>query len=167
MRTEDQERHVRVSAGELAGLVRRIGGDGDRFLVVQRVPDLPDVFTQVWHKAGGDYTLEHRDGAADRHFQAIVDGPEAVVAAMTRWARQEPGWDAGLPWSLLAMGPVPEVPPRDVSLDIRRRRPDAVADLLDRAGLPVHARFHRAPEAGEPSPRAFLLARRAPRAAPH
>ncbi|GAA5022435.1 class I SAM-dependent methyltransferase [Kitasatospora paranensis] len=54
-----------------------------------------------------------------------------------------------------------------VSLDIRRRRPEAVADLLAGAGLPVHARFHRAPDAGEPSPRAFLLARRTPEAPPH
>lgn len=68
--TENAERHVRVSAEELAGLVRRIGERGDRFLVVQRIPDLPDVFAQVRHEAGGAYTLEHRDGAAGRHIQA-------------------------------------------------------------------------------------------------
>ncbi|WP_426367885.1 DUF6891 domain-containing protein [Streptomyces sp. E-08] len=102
VKTENRERYVRVSAEELARLVRRIGGDGDRFLVVQRIPDLPDVFAQVWHKAGGDYTLEYRDGAADRHFQAMADRPEAVVAAMTGWARQEADWRGGLPWSLLA-----------------------------------------------------------------
>ncbi|MYX44511.1 hypothetical protein GTW59_26130, partial [Streptomyces sp. SID89] len=66
VKTENGERHVRVSADRLAGLVRRIGGDDDRFLVVQRIPDLPDVFVQVWHETGGDYTLEHRDGSADR-----------------------------------------------------------------------------------------------------
>ncbi|MFB8061768.1 hypothetical protein ACFC6U_37145, partial [Kitasatospora purpeofusca] len=53
VKTENWERHVRVSAENLADLVRRIGADGDRFLVVQRVPDLPDVFTQVWHESGG------------------------------------------------------------------------------------------------------------------
>lgn len=109
--TENWERHVRVSAEELAGLVRRIGGAGDLFLSVQRIPDLPDVFAQVWHKAGGDYTLEYRDGAADRHFQAMADEPEVVIAAMTGWARQEVGWDDGLAWSLLDMGPAREVPP--------------------------------------------------------
>ncbi|MFE0221112.1 hypothetical protein ACFW0U_09585, partial [Streptomyces albidoflavus] len=109
--TENWERHVRVSAEELAGLVRRIGGAGDLFLSVQRIPDLPDVFAQVWHKAGGDYTLEYRDGAADRHFQAMADEPEVVIAAMTGWARQEAGWDGGLAWSLLDMGPAREVPP--------------------------------------------------------
>ncbi len=114
MQTEDGERHVRVSAEELAGLARRIGGEGDRFLVVQRIPDRPDVFAQVWHESGGGYTLEHRDGAADRHFQVAVDSPEAVSAAMTGWARQEAGWDEGLAWELLDMGPLREVPPLDL-----------------------------------------------------
>ncbi|WP_269857047.1 DUF6891 domain-containing protein [Streptomyces sp. RPT161] len=114
VKTENWERHVRVSAEELAGLVRRIGGDGDRFLVVQRIPDVPDVFAQVWHTAGGDYTLEHRDGAAARHFQATVDGPEVVIAAITGWTRQEAGWDAGLAWSLVDMGPTREVPQLDL-----------------------------------------------------
>lgn len=112
--TERRERHVRVSAEDLAELVRRIGGDGDRFLVVQQIPDLPDVFAQVWHEAGGDYTLEHRDGAADRHFQATVAHPEAVIAAMTGWARKESGWGAALAWSVVDMGPAREVPPLDL-----------------------------------------------------
>ncbi|MGW4512915.1 hypothetical protein ACWEO4_13080 [Streptomyces sp. NPDC004393] len=75
VKTENRQRHVRVSADEPAALARRIGGENDRFLVVQRVPDLPDVFAQVWHEDGGNYTLEHRDGAADRHFQTMADEP--------------------------------------------------------------------------------------------
>ncbi|MFF4247581.1 DUF6891 domain-containing protein [Streptomyces sp. NPDC001822] len=117
VKTEQGERHVRVSEGELAGLVRRLGGDEDHFLVLQRIPDLPDVFAQVWHEAGGDYTLEHRAGAADRHFQALVDSPEAVIATLTGWARQEVGWDAGPAWSPLDMGPIREVPPLDLGGD--------------------------------------------------
>ncbi|MFD5511418.1 DUF6891 domain-containing protein [Streptomyces sp. NPDC127051] len=98
VKTENGERHVRVSAEGLAGLVRRIGGEGDRFLVVHRIPDLPDVFAQVWHEAGGGYTLEHRDGAADRHFQVRVaeqaewqgeTDPERLTRAFT--ALQEAG----------------------------------------------------------------------------
>ncbi|MFD7575270.1 DUF6891 domain-containing protein [Streptomyces sp. NPDC059810] len=114
VKTENWERHVRVSAEELAGLVRRIGDEGDRFLVVQRIPDLPDTFAQVWHEKGGDYSLEHRDGAATRHFQVTADGHGTVVAALTGWARQDAGWDAGLDWSLLDMGPAREVPPLDL-----------------------------------------------------
>ncbi|MFI8005557.1 DUF6891 domain-containing protein [Streptomyces sp. NPDC086010] len=130
VKTENGERHVRASEGELAGLVRRLGGDGDLFLVLQRIPDLPDVFAQVWHKAGGDYTLEHRDGAADRHFQAMVDSPEDVSAALAGWARQEDGWDAGPTWSLLDMGPTREVPPLDLGADDRGVLEERVREVL-------------------------------------
>ncbi|CAM5531146.1 putative protein OS=Streptomyces gougerotii OX=53448 GN=GCM10010227_31040 PE=4 SV=1 [Streptomyces diastaticus subsp. diastaticus] len=128
--TENGERYVRVSAGGLAGLVRRIGGDGDRFLVAQRIPDLPDVFTQVWHEAGGDYTLEYRDGAAGRQFQARVGEPEAVIAAMTGWARQEAGWDGGPAWSLLDLGPAREVPPLSLGEDEREKLEKQVRETL-------------------------------------
>lgn len=114
VRTETGERHVRVSVEELAGLVERIGGDGDRFLVIQRVPDLPDVFAQVWHAAGGDYSVEHRDGSADRHFETTAEQPGAVIAALTGWARREAGWDSGLAWSPLGLPPAREVPPLDL-----------------------------------------------------
>ncbi|MBT3162250.1 hypothetical protein HTV80_03875 [Streptomyces sp. Vc74B-19] len=138
--TENGERHVRVSAEELAGLARRIGERGDRFLVVQRIPDLPDVFAQVWHETGGDYTLEHRDGAADRHFQARGDGPETVIAALTRWARQETGWDGGLTWTALDMGPAREVPPLELDEAERHELERRVREVLaggyaSRAGL--------------------------------
>ncbi|MEK2491054.1 hypothetical protein WN990_15980 [Kitasatospora purpeofusca] len=130
VKTENRERHVRVSAEDLADLVRRIGADGDRFLVVQRVPDLPDVFTQVWHESGGDYTLEHRDGAADRHYRARVDGPEAVIAAMTGWAGRTPGWGSALVWSLVDMGPAGAVPPLDLDEGEREELEKRVREVL-------------------------------------
>ncbi|MFF0723390.1 DUF6891 domain-containing protein [Streptomyces sp. NPDC004134] len=111
VKTERGERHVRVSAAELAGLVRRIGGAGDHFLVLQRIPDLPDVFAQVWHDAGGGYEVEHRDGGAGRHFAATAGDPAAVIAALTGWAREEAGWAAGLSWSRADITPAPAVPP--------------------------------------------------------
>ncbi|BAU82509.1 hypothetical protein SLA_1571 [Streptomyces laurentii] len=130
VKTENWERHVRVSAEELAGLVRRIGGDGDRFLVLQRIPDLPDVFAQIWHETGGDYTVEHRDGAADRHFEARAGEPEAVIAALTGWARQDAGWDAGVAWSPLDMGPVPDVPALELRDDDREMLEQHVREVL-------------------------------------
>ncbi|MEU7427534.1 hypothetical protein [Streptomyces sp. NPDC040750] len=131
VKTENWEpRRVRVAAEELAGLVRRIGRDGDRFLVLQRIPDLPDSFAQVWHETGGDYTLEHRDGSADRHFQVLVDTPEAVIAALTGWARQESGWDAGLAWSPVDMGPVVDVPPLDLEEENRKELKRRVREVL-------------------------------------
>lgn len=128
--TENGERHVRVTADQLAGLVRRIGGDGDRFLVIQRIPDLPDVFAQVWHPDGGDYTVEHRDGHADRHFQARADSAEAVTAALGGWARGAAGWDACLDWSLLDMGPSEEVPPLDLAEGEREELERRVREVL-------------------------------------
>lgn len=128
--TENWQHHVRVSAEELDGLVRRIGDDGDRFLVVQRIPDLPDVFAQVWHQAGGAYTVEHRDGAADRHFQATADTPEAVATALTGWARRQPGWDQDLTWSRLDMGPVQDVPPPDLPEGERAELEERVRETL-------------------------------------
>ncbi|MFE2141224.1 DUF6891 domain-containing protein [Streptomyces sp. NPDC059456] len=130
VKTENRERHVRVSAEELAGLVRRIGGDGDRFLVLQRLPDLPDVFAQVWHEAGGGYTLEYRDGAPDRHFETVTDGPGTVIATLAGWARREAGWEARLAWSLLDMGPVHEVPPLDLGDDRRAELEGRVREVL-------------------------------------
>ncbi|TDC76759.1 class I SAM-dependent methyltransferase [Micromonospora sp. KC606] len=52
-----------------------------------------------------------------------------------------------------------------VDVVFHRRHPDRVAELLAAAGLTVHARLHREPEPRggglEPTPQAFLLARRA------
>ncbi|MFE9428633.1 DUF6891 domain-containing protein [Kitasatospora sp. NPDC006697] len=114
VQTERQERHPRVSVGELTELVRRIGGRGDRFLVLERLPGEPEVYAQVWHEAGGGYTVEHREGAADRHFQAEAADPAAVAAALAGWARQEPGWDAELAWTRLAPDDPAGAPPLEL-----------------------------------------------------
>ncbi|SCD38379.1 hypothetical protein GA0115251_106436 [Streptomyces sp. TverLS-915] len=104
IRTEPGESHERVSAEGLAGLVRRVGGRKDRFLVLERLPDEPDFYAQVWHEDEGSYQVEYRDGSARRHFQAHTDDADAVAAALTGWARRTPGWDAALTWSLLDLG---------------------------------------------------------------
>ncbi|MCK1798380.1 hypothetical protein MTQ01_20590 [Streptomyces sp. XM4193] len=99
--TERGERLEHVSAEELGRLVRRIGARADRFLVLGRTPEQAGVFAQLWHESGGAYTLEHREGTADRHFRTSVDRPEPVVAALEGWARRSPGWDTGLEWTPL------------------------------------------------------------------
>ncbi|SCE21356.1 hypothetical protein GA0115246_1125616 [Streptomyces sp. SolWspMP-sol7th] len=91
IRTEPGESHERVSAEGLAGLVRRVGGRKDRFLVLERLPDEPDFYAQVWHEDEGSYQVEYRDGSARRHFQAHTDDADAVAAALTGWARRTPG----------------------------------------------------------------------------
>jgi hypothetical protein len=99
----------RISALRLRKPVARIGGAGDRFLVVQRVPDLPDVFAQVWHAEGGDYRLEHRL-SEDEFYGTDLDGADRVAELLTGWARQTAGWDAGVTWEPVHPGPQEEVP---------------------------------------------------------
>ncbi|MBG0829429.1 hypothetical protein HS041_16810 [Planomonospora sp. ID67723] len=128
--TEDGHRHVRADAGRLAELVNRLGGRHNRFLVVQRIPDLPGVFIQVWHEAGDEYVLEHRDGAPDRHYQAILDTPEPVVAAMTRWARLEDEWGSGLNWTRLDLGLPEPPPPLELDEDERKRLDARIREVI-------------------------------------
>ncbi|MFF0066528.1 DUF6891 domain-containing protein [Streptomyces sp. NPDC005279] len=128
--TENGHRHRRVTSEELAGLVRRIGGEGDKFLIAQRLPDLPDVFIQVLHRAGGDYTLEYRDGSPERHFQAMLDEPEPVIAAMTGWARPTPDWNAGPSWERLDFGSPAPVPPLDLGEEDRSLLETRIRDSI-------------------------------------
>ncbi|MCG7526309.1 hypothetical protein MHW47_17890 [Streptomyces sp. OfavH-34-F] len=126
--TENQHPRTRVSEETLSTLVHRIGGPKDRFLVVQRIPDIPGTFIQVWHEEGGPYELEHRTGPASSHVRAVVDGPERVADLMTRWARQEPGWDGDTAWESAGMpepDPVPELP-----AEIREQVETRVRELL-------------------------------------
>ncbi|MGC0382205.1 DUF6891 domain-containing protein [Streptomyces sp. SAI-129] len=107
--TENGQTHTRIRAAELRELASRIGRPGDRFLVVQRIPDIPDVFAQVWHEEGGEYRLEHR-AAADAFFGTDLDDAHRVADLLTGWARQEPGWDAGVAWEPIDLGPQEDVP---------------------------------------------------------
>ncbi|MFE7579887.1 DUF6891 domain-containing protein [Streptomyces sp. NPDC057521] len=126
--TENQQTRTRVSAEELGDLVHRIGARGDNFLVVQRIPDIPGTFIQVWHAAGGGYELEHRTGTATSHVRTVIDHPDRVLALMTRWAREEPGWDAGTVWESAGI-PEPEPVP-ELAEEIRAQLEPRVRELL-------------------------------------
>ena len=128
IRTENWQKHVRVSEETLRDLVLRIGGDGDRFLVVQRIPDIPDEFIQVWHEDGGGFQLEHRAGAPERHF--VVEGGDAerVASVMARWARREVAWDRGLGWAPADL-PLPEPVP-ELAAELRETLEERVRELL-------------------------------------
>ncbi|MEV0095327.1 hypothetical protein [Streptomyces sp. NPDC050738] len=106
--TEPGETYERISAPRLSELVGRIGPEGDQFLVVERIPQAPDVFVQVWHETGGDYQLEHRSGGPDAHFQSMVATADLVAEVMASWARDVEGWDAGVVWKRLDLA-VPEI----------------------------------------------------------
>ncbi|WP_405936459.1 hypothetical protein OG338_06845 [Streptomyces sp. NBC_00726] len=141
--TENQQTHTRVSAQKLGDLVHRIGGRGDNFLVVQRVPDIPGTFIQVWHEAGGAYELEHRTGTAASHVRTVVGDAGRVLALMTRWAREEPGWDAGTDWRSAGI-PEPEPVP-ELAEEIRKQLEPRVRELL-RGGYGTVRTFTEAAE---------------------
>ncbi|MFC8125686.1 DUF6891 domain-containing protein [Streptomyces sp. NPDC057302] len=127
--TENWQTHTRISAERLRDLVCRIGGAGDQFLVVQRVPDLPDVFIQVAHEPGGPYEFQHRTGMDAGHlFVTRVPEPGTVADAMIGWARQESGWDAGIEWARLEDPPRTEVP--ELGPEVRRAVEERVRTLL-------------------------------------
>ncbi|MEU3848147.1 hypothetical protein [Streptomyces sp. NPDC029554] len=98
VRTESGRTDARVPERELRERVERIGGDGDRFLVVQRIPDRPRVFVQTAREQDGTYDLQHRTGSVSPMWVTRVSDPELVAEVMVRWARQEDGWDTGIAW---------------------------------------------------------------------
>lgn len=135
--TENWQTHARISAERLRELVHRIGSEGDRYLVVQRIPDIPDVFIQVWHESGGDYRLEYRDGP-ELFFGTDLAGPDLVADAMAGWAGRGDGWDAGIDWEPVPADPAEEVP--ELPVDVREEVEERVRELLrcgydDRAQL--------------------------------
>ncbi|WP_327730106.1 hypothetical protein OG250_32125 [Streptomyces sp. NBC_00487] len=145
--TETGEKHARISAERLRELVCRIGDRGDRFLVVQRIPDIPDVFVQVWHEraddgADGEYQLEYREDR-DRFFGAVLTDPERVAEAMTGWARRTPGWETGIEWTPVEHDAPEEVP--ELPDDVREQVEERVRELL-RCGYDDRARLSEAAE---------------------
>jgi hypothetical protein len=121
--TEYGETLTGVSERELRELVHRIGGSGDRWLVIQRIPDLPDVFAQVWHQNGGAYEVEHRTSRT-AFFRTQLAGPDAVADVLAGWTREEDGWDRGISWAPVDFGTervdVPELPD-EVREDVETR----------------------------------------------
>ncbi|KOV98359.1 hypothetical protein ADK65_21830 [Streptomyces sp. NRRL B-1140] len=135
--TESGQKYTRMTAADVRAAVTGLGRADNRFLVAQRIPDLPDVFAQVWHEEGGDYQLEHRRGR-DGFFGTRLTDPGLVADLLTGWARQEDGWDAHLVWEPVDLGPAEEVP--DLPQDVREQVEERVRLLLrcgydDRAQL--------------------------------
>ncbi|MET3987197.1 hypothetical protein [Streptomyces sp. PvR034] len=118
--TELGEAHVRPGHGELERLAERIGADGDRFLVVERIPSDPDVYVQVWHDAADTgprtYQLEHRDGDPGRHFRTYPRGAREVGALLAGWARGDADWDRGTVWEHVPFPATRTAPPLDATV---------------------------------------------------
>ncbi|MFJ7072783.1 DUF6891 domain-containing protein [Streptomyces sp. NPDC098781] len=120
--TEYGETYARPSQQRLREVVRRLGEPGDRWLVMQRIPDVPEVFAQVWHERGGDYRLEYRE-SRERFFGTVVADTEAVADALVGWALQRDGWGEGFTWTPVAVDPPQEVPelPHAVRAEVEGR----------------------------------------------
>lgn len=141
--TEYGETFTGVSEQRVRELVHRIGEPGDRWLVVQRTPDLPDVFAQVWHESGGEYRLEHRE-SRDGFFGTELPEPYAVAEALVGWARGEGGWDAGISWAPVDLDTEREEVP-DLPGEVRAQVEERVRELL-RCGYDGRAALTEAAE---------------------
>ncbi|MEV5377709.1 hypothetical protein [Streptomyces nondiastaticus] len=104
--TESGEVRSPVSAGELAGIIARLGGEGDRFAIAERAERPEDAgdegegdhYIQTWHEADGPYEVEYREGTAERHFGVRMESAAEVTAVFAAWARGEEGWADGYAW---------------------------------------------------------------------
>ncbi|MFJ5233588.1 DUF6891 domain-containing protein [Kitasatospora sp. NPDC088391] len=129
VRDQSDVLRVRVSEDELLDMVRDMVHWPDAFLVLQRVPDLPDTYAQACPENGG-WTVEHRDGAPSRHYGTRVEGPEQVGALLLGWARGDADWDAGAEWERIDFGPDPEPAPLTLSAEDEQALVDEVRQLL-------------------------------------
>ncbi|ADD41673.1 DUF6891 domain-containing protein [Stackebrandtia nassauensis] len=98
------------SAADLTAMIRRIGGEGDHFLVLERVPYAPREFIQVYRDEDNPFNVEYRDGGAQQYDTEISD-PEDVALVFSVWARREPEWKSGVDWRPSYLHPDVEVTP--------------------------------------------------------
>ncbi|KDN82987.1 DUF6891 domain-containing protein [Kitasatospora cheerisanensis] len=131
VKDQSDEVRVRVSEVELVDLVQDMGAWDGAFLVLQRVPDLPDVYVQTC-PVGGEWTVEHRAGSPTRHYETRVADLERVADLLIRWSRQEADWDAGVEWQRMDFGPAPEPAPLELSEEDEKSLVEAVRGLLHR-----------------------------------
>ncbi len=68
--------------------------------------DTNQMFIQAAGEYDDPYTLEYRDGGADRHFQCTRDLSKAEVeAAFLKYLRRDASWKSELPWKKLESKP--------------------------------------------------------------
>jgi uncharacterized protein YfbU (UPF0304 family) len=74
-------------------------GPGNQYLIVDRL-DAPNAehYMQVYREIDGTFALEYREGAADRHFEAVAVDLWQVHEVLTAWAADAPGWREAFDW---------------------------------------------------------------------
>ncbi|MBT2384169.1 hypothetical protein [Streptomyces sp. ISL-11] len=155
--TESGEVRSEVTAEELAELIGRLGGDGDRFAVVERLGsgdegeeadrdgDGGDHYIQTWHEGDGPYEVEYREGSAERHFGVRMNDAEEVAAVFVAWARGTEGWADGHAWERV------ELPAADEEAEEPEGEldPALLEEAEDHARMLVHRAFDTAEEVAE------------------
>jgi hypothetical protein len=73
-------------------------GKGE-FLIIERPDDTSgETYAQTVRHDDGTYTVEHREGSAERHFGTFVSDMREAHRLLTDWAYQRQGWDLGYEW---------------------------------------------------------------------
>jgi hypothetical protein len=82
-------------------LLRLLGelGPGNQFLIVDRL-DAPNAehYMQIYREADGMFTVEYREGAADRHFETVAADLRTAFTVLAGWAAGTPGWRESCSW---------------------------------------------------------------------
>ncbi|MFE1774889.1 DUF6891 domain-containing protein [Streptomyces sp. NPDC059008] len=112
VKTETGADGSRPTAAELAGLLRRIGGDGDHFVVAERLPAEDQVYVQTWRDGDGPFQVEHRDGGPERHFTARTGDARRVAEVFVDWARDGESWRTALDWQPADLYSTPGLAPK-------------------------------------------------------
>ncbi|MEV4502842.1 DUF6891 domain-containing protein [Streptomyces klenkii] len=150
--TESGEVRSHVSVEELAGVIARLGGEGDRFAVVERTERAADAegggdhYVQTWHEHGGPYEVEYREGTAERHFGVRMESAGEVTAVFVAWARGEEGWADGYAWKQVRLPEEEEDPEEE---DAAEPDPELLAGAEAEAGLLIRCGFGTAEEITE------------------
>ncbi|MEU8685170.1 hypothetical protein [Streptomyces sp. NPDC048611] len=141
VKTETGPARSRPDAGELAGLLRRIGAGDDHFVVAERHPEQAQVYLQTWRDGDGPFSVEYRDGGPERHFRARSEDPEQVVQVFLDWARGGETWRTALDWRHTDLSATPGLAPETRAAAEERARqalrtgfrtfPQVVQDVCD------------------------------------
>ncbi|MES5825206.1 hypothetical protein [Streptomyces sp. RG80] len=93
----------RVGNPEDSALSRMVANlsRGNAFVIVERVDADADGdwYVQVWLRDDNTYQLEFRDGIAAEHYQTRTISQDKVIAALSGWAEERPGWKDAFMWS--------------------------------------------------------------------
>lgn len=98
---DEHGRRVRNPKGSAVSQMVANLGRGNAFVIVERVDDEVDGdwYVQVWLRDDNTYQLEFRDGTAAEHYQTRTISQEKVIAALSGWAEERPGWKDTFMWN--------------------------------------------------------------------